>query len=933
MKNIITFIFALMSCAGVMADDITPKQAMEQAQNFLQKRSAKGSWNKTTETTSLIEAGQVEGLYIFNVEGNGGFVVVANDDAVTPILGYSERGNLDVANMPENMRAWLKGYADEIAWVKSARTIDGEKSNSLDVDMGESKPTAVKTAIAPLLTTRWNQRDPYNALCPNNYVTGCVATAMAQVMYYTETHAGNSTTQTTTTIPAYGLSTQDIPAGTPIYWESMIDSYAGSDTGEQAQAVAELMLYVGTSVQMEYGPSSSANSANAAPALKTYFDYSTTVQHLSRSFYSYGNWIDILYHELSEQRPVFYGGMSTGGGHAFVIDGYDSEDYFHINWGWGGMSDDYFKLSALNPDEQGTGGYTGTNGYRFAQEAVIGIQKSGGEGSVSPLVESAKVNISLFCNGISVDKSTAKIKETVKVTVNVTNNSSQPYDGDIILGYGENLLNAGKTFKLQPGETKDCEIDLIPNFVGTIPLSPFYPSENGNYFKMPGDKSVQLTVNNADITDNVNLALDYTVTFAEPTGSQVETKSGLVDVYNLTGNDFEANITLKNETETDYTGTLIWVFHANGGSGAVNQISASIPAGEEKLFTVTVPDLDYSKQYFFYTTYVKGDTYNLVPNGFYKLQPALMTYAADGTKTITKTSATSYTAPADVLVVDVTGTSITQITPNANKNTLYISNGALSGLDGKNVVTNNLDGTYSATSIALEDDSPFYSPVDISVAKAEFTYQFTKAADGTNGWNTLMLPFDVTSVTADDSEIDWFHSSTDTGKNFWLKAFTNDTSDEVLFSFVSGSIEANTPYIVAFPGSKWGEKWDMSKKKIKFIGENTQLKKTSRSVVTGSYYRFVGSTLQDNTENIYSLNSEGNAFDLKATGGSSPFRAYFKADGYDALLASLGIGSDSATGIGIVNDIVHDNKPAKVKVIKNGKLYIGNYNIVGQQIK
>jgi len=936
MKKIITFIFALMNCAGVMADDITPKQAMELAQNFLQKRSAKGSWNSTTETTSLIEAGQVEGLYIFNVEGNGGFVVVANDDAVAPILGYSERGNLDVANMPDNMRAWLKGYADEIAWVKSARTIDGEKSNSLDVDMEESKPTAVKTAIAPLLTTRWNQRDPYNYFCPkydgsNRAATGCVATAMAQVMYYTETQAGNEVTYTTTTIPAYGLSTQDIPADTPIYWASMIDSYAGSYTSEQAQAVAELMLYVGTSVQMEYGPSSSANSENAAPALKTYFDYSTTVQHLLRSFYSYQNWIDILYHELSEQRPVFYGGMSTGGGHAFVIDGYDSEDYFHINWGWGGMSDDYFKLSALNPDEQGTGGYTGTNGYRYGQEAVIGIQKSGGEGSVSPLVESAKVNISLFCNGISVDKSTAKIKETVKVTVNVTNNSSQPYDGDILLGYGENLLNAGKTFKLQPGETKDCEIDLIPNFVGTIPLSPFYPSGNGKYYEMPGNKSVQLTVNNADITDNVNLALDYTVTNAEPTGSQVETKSGLVDVYNLTGNDFEANITLKNETETDYTGTLMWVFHANGGSGAVNQISASIPAGEEKQFTVTVPDLDYNKQYFFYTTYVKGGTYNLVPNGFYELQPALMTYAADGTKTITKTSATSYTAPADVLVVDVTGTSITQITPNANKNTLYISDGALGGLDGKNVVTNNLDGTYSATSIVLEDGSPFYSPVDISVAKAEFTYQFTTAADGTNGWNTLMLPFDVTSVTADDSEIDWFHSSTDTGKNFWLKAFTNDTSDEVLFSFVSGSIEANTPYIVAFPGSKWGSKWDMSNKKIKFIGENTQLKKTSRSVVTGSYYRFVGSTMQDNTENIYSLNSEGNAFDLKATGGSSPFRAYFKADGYDALLASLGIGSDSATGIENVNGNANGN--AKVKVIKNGKLYIGNYNIVGQQIK
>ena len=937
MRSTLTLLIVLIGCAITMANDITPQQAKERAQSFLQKRSDKGGWNSTTEATQLTEAGQVEGLYIFNVEAGGGFVVVANDDAVTPILGYGEKGNLDINNMPENMRAWLKGYADEIAWKKektlSNSSLKGENSNSLDVDIEDSKPTAVKTAIAPFVTTRWGQNYPYNAFCPNDFVTGCVATAMAQVMYYTERKAGNSTTHTTATIPAYGLSTQDIPADTEIRWASMIDNYAGGYTSEQATAIANLMLYCGTSVEMEYGATSSANSAKVAPALKNYFDYSTTIQHLSRSYYSYSNWIDIMYHELSELRPVFYGGMSTGGGHAFVIDGYESEDYFHINWGWTGLSDNYFKLSALNPDEQGTGGYSGTNGYRFAQEAIIGIQKSGGEGSDSPLVESAKVSISLLCNSINVDKSSVDVNETVKVTVNVTNTGSQLFDGDVILGYGNTLLNAGQTIQLQPGETKDCVIDLIPKFVGTIAMKPFVPNDLGSYYLIPGTKSVQLTVSDADITDNVDLTLEYYVINAEATGGKVHTSSGDVDVYNLTGNDFEAIVTLKNDTETAYTGSLLWVFHANGESGVVNDISASVPANDQKQFTIKVPDLDYSKSYLFYVTYVKNGTYDIKPTGYYHLIPAITTYATDGSKTIAKPTGTSYIAPADALSVDVSGTGITSVTPNANKNTLYISDVALSGLEGKNVVTKNPDGSYSAPSIVLTDNNPFYSPVDVSVANAEFTYQFTTAADGTNGWNTLMLPFNVTSVTANGSEIDWFHSSTDTGKNFWLKEFTNDTSDEVLFSFVSGSMEANTPYIIAFPGNKWGSKWDMSDKEIKFIGENTQLLKTSKSVITGSYYRFVGSTLQDDTENIYSLNGDGNAFVLNATGGSSPFRAFIKPDIFNVSLTSLGIGSDEATGVNIVNDIADDNKTTKVKVIKNGKLYIGNYNIVGARVK
>ena len=961
MKSTLTLILAFIGCAITMANDITPKQAMQQALSFIEAhKGGSDGWNKVTDATQLTEAGQVEGLYIFNVEGNGGFVIVANDDAVTPILGYGEKGNVDVSNMPDNMRAWLKGYADEIAWVRTTltgtETGTKEKSHSLDMDLEGRIPTAVKQPISPLLTCVWNQYAPYNGYCPlydgtNQAVTGCVATAMAQAMYFTENRVGSTTTTTTAQIPSYSsysTTMEAIPAGTELNWANMIDDYRGSYTSNQATAVALLMLCCGESVKMQYGSASSSNTSEVAPALRNYFGYSTTTQYVSRSYYSYANWIEIMYHELAAGRVVVYGAQSAGGGHDFIIDGYQGEDYFHINWGWGGMSDNYFKLSVLNPDEQGAGGSSSTDGYHYGQEAIIGIQKTSETGTVSELVTSAKVTPNLSVSSVTLDKQTITLGETVKVTVRVTNNGTSTYNGDISVG-NTSIVAAGKTFTINAGETKDCVIDYTPSgFTGTVNIIAYKPNGLGAYSQFYGYTQPTLTVNPSSATNNVELTMTFDVANASATGGSVSFgSSGTAPVYNLLGNDFEVTFTLQNATSSDYSGPVLWCLIPNGESATINELYVSVPANTTKQVKAKLSDLDYSKSYIFEATYVKNNTYNLTPLVYYNLQRALTTYGADGTKTMVAPSGTSYSAPADALVVDVTGTSITQITPNANKNTLYISDGALGGLDGKNVVTNNLDGTYSATSIALEDDSPFYSPVDISVTKAEFTYQFTTAADGTNGWNTLMLPFDVTSVTADDSEIDWFHSSTDTGKNFWLKAFTNDTSDEVLFSFVSSSIEANTPYIVAFPGSKWGSKWDMSNKEIKFIGENTQLKKTSRSVVTGSYYRFVGSTLQDNTESIYSLNSEGNAFELKATGGSSPFRAYFKPDVFDLSVTSLGIGSDDATGINNVNgnglreapehqlERKNDNPNlnAPVKVIKNGKLYIGNYNVAGQVVK
>ena len=192
---------ALVMTTMMLAENITAEQALQQARSFIQRREAAGTRPRKAPGAApqqFMPVRQVNGLYLFNVVGGDGFVIVSNDDRATPILGYSDNGTLDPDHMPCNMRAWLQGYADEIAWLKI------RSSESNQSFQGSSSRRSHSTAdISPLMTTTWDQGEPYNNRCPlyeseKRAVTGCVATAMAQAMYYTETMVGNTTTTTTT---------------------------------------------------------------------------------------------------------------------------------------------------------------------------------------------------------------------------------------------------------------------------------------------------------------------------------------------------------------------------------------------------------------------------------------------------------------------------------------------------------------------------------------------------------------------------------------------------------------------------------------------------------------------------------------------------------------------------------------------------------------
>lgn len=246
--------------------------------------------------------------------------------------------------------------------------------------------------------------------------------------------------------------------------------------------------------------------------------------------------------------------------------------------------------------------------------------------------------------------------------------------------------------------------------------------------------------------------------------------------------------------------------------------------------------------------------------------------------------------------VDMTALSSTgsiSVTPSSNPNCLYLlAEGAStpSGLDGKNVVT----GT-TATSITLTDGHDFYSPIDFTAQDISYTRTFTRPATSSGGWNGLFLPFDVTAVKCGDAEIDWFRSATDTGKHFWLKTMTGDDNGTVYFDFANG-IEANTPYIIALPGSDFGD-WQLTGKAITFTGSNAQIKATANGALNGNSYKLCGSTTGQTHTDAYMLNATGTRF-IKGTATLPAFRAWIEAADISSLSRStLIIGDGDIQGI------------------------------------
>ena len=403
-KSILLVLCCLLSTV-LYAGPVSKEQARQIASQFL---TAKGGAHRApaqlVEQAPVLNAVDKAGnpyIYAFNAGHDGGYVLVSGDDRFRDVLAYGASGNFDNDDMPAHIKAWLQGYVDEMKYYESVGYQPSKEAATASASSsGISLRRAVKAPISPLLTTAWDQDEPYNLQCPvffnasyGRCVTGCVATAMAQVVCYTAKHAGNKPTTLKTDIPGYTCSTNWSGLGKLMVggesavpnmfdWDNMLDVYRGvTYTEDEANAVAKLMACCGKSVEMEYSNNeSAANTMDVANALITYFGFDTTTKAITRSDYSYGQWVELVYAELAAGRPVQYGGTSSGGGHSFVVDGYDGDEMFHVNWGWSGNPDSYYALSVLNPnDNSGIGASSSNDGYSFNQRAIVGIQYGTGQ--------------------------------------------------------------------------------------------------------------------------------------------------------------------------------------------------------------------------------------------------------------------------------------------------------------------------------------------------------------------------------------------------------------------------------------------------------------------------------------------------------------------------------------------------------------------------
>lgn len=400
MKRITSLAIMSATTLALLAAPLTPEQALKRVQgNSALKMPSKSGISMKLSFSMQTQKGE-PAVYIFDRPASSGYLIVSADDTATPLLGYADSGSFDANNMPPQLEWWLSEYASQIDYASA----NGIKNTYA--------PIANKKEIAPLVKTKWNQGTPYNNLCPsvNNIKcpSGCVATAMAQVMKFWN-YPEVGTGRVTATLPSGGTGEGFINlAQKPFDWNNMIDSYSGYDyTNEQGNAVATLMQAAGYAAKMNYAPGGSgALSINAAISLSKNFKYNPNIQYLQRLYFNTSEWNEIVYNELAAGRPILYGGQSTSVGHEFVCDGYDGNGYFHFNWGWGGMSDGYFILDALNPNSVGTGGGAG-GGYNSRQDIIIGIQPSSVEtdvyltqfGNLSASASGSNISLALNYNG------------------------------------------------------------------------------------------------------------------------------------------------------------------------------------------------------------------------------------------------------------------------------------------------------------------------------------------------------------------------------------------------------------------------------------------------------------------------------------------------------------------------------------------------------
>ncbi len=457
-----TFSFVTLLIIAIGIAQATPR-SVQQAKKIAQQHALKmgialqpdGLTQKAVKARKIAAAPgaqpTADSYYVFENGDDRGFTIVSGDDRLPDIVGYSLTGSYDMGRQPDGFVYYMRTF-EELA----QRLAQGDDHALSTVREAEALRASSyqQPIVTPLLgDIKWNQGWPFNAFVPmfdgtNLSATGCVATAMAQVMMYHRWPDVLKADIPAYTTETYNLNVEGIAAGEKINWDNMLPQYLeGQYYDENVEAVSKLMLMCGAAVSMDYGPSSGAWVS--AYTMTHFFGYDPhTTMTVSRAGVTLEQWVDAIDNDLQAQRPILYCGFSSDVGHQFVLDGADGRGLYHVNWGWGGYQDGYFDISILNPEKGGTGSGMAADGYNRVNSMIIGLQKDNG------IIDTDLPDFPI----LSVDKWSDNAHFNISTT---RANAQQPFTCDVRMTFGnissDDVLGVSMAFGV-----KDAQGQLVP---------------------------------------------------------------------------------------------------------------------------------------------------------------------------------------------------------------------------------------------------------------------------------------------------------------------------------------------------------------------------------------------------------------------------------------------------------------------------------------
>ena len=599
------------SQAKAIAENKAAEMGLQVVDNGAQGNLAKG-------LSDVVE--KQSPYYVFSNAEAKGFVIVSGDDRFPEIVGYSDQGTYDEAQLPDNFKSYMKAYRAMVEAVDK-----GDVSATRQLKEVESLRSAVKsTAVSPLLgEIAWGQGSPYNDFCPGDdnescysYPAGCVATAMAQIMKYYRYPAALQADIPSYTTKTLGMCLYEISKEDENYkWNRMLDRYISGEYGSsQRMEVACLVRDCGFAVKMDYTPSGS--SANITPyVLSHYFGYDADLmQDVSRSSFTQAQWNTLIDNELAAKRPILYSGQSSTGGHEFICDGSDGKGLYHINWGWNGSLNGYFDLTVLNANYEGASSSTSIDGYNRDCSMIIGIQPDNGIKD-EPLAVFAPITLYDYKGKVNLSV-TADTRNKVsdafagEVTYCFGNLSSGDFVGYLALGVkdkNENIQLVSSSAKVNiPGVTTDgrgsialCPLDFNYAFpIGNTTIYGVY-SEDGKQWDICGNAAHGAFVVTATANKLTRMSSPFSVSvkLGEENDKLVSATENVFDVVITNNLDYEydgfVDVYSNSTTECPTTSTASLYVTVPAHGSVTRKIVITPTAGSLYFW---VKDADYDNQ-------------------------------------------------------------------------------------------------------------------------------------------------------------------------------------------------------------------------------------------------------------------------------------------------------------------------------------------------